>query len=280
MMRAALLSTLIMVPGLAMADRVLAIGGSVTEIVYELGEADRLVGRDSTSSYPPEALALPDVGYIRALSPEGVLSVNPDLVVSEAGAGPVEAVDLLRAAQVPFVEVPEGYTEAAVRAKIMGVAEALGVPDKGVALADAVSADLAAARGAVTGELTGEPKRVLFLLNAAGGRFTAAGSGTSAEAIIELAGGVNALDSFEGYKEVSDEAIAQAMPDVVLMMDRAGDHAISDEDLFSHAAFVTTPAATSGRVVRMDGSLLLGFGPRVGEAVRDLSGHLNEAAGG
>ncbi|WP_298493638.1 hemin ABC transporter substrate-binding protein [uncultured Maritimibacter sp.] len=274
MMRALLLSTLISVPGLALADRVLAIGGSVTEIVYELGEADRLVGRDSTSSYPPEALALPDVGYIRALSPEGVLSVNPDLVVSEAGAGPVEAVDLLRAAHVPFVEVPEGFTEAAVRAKIMGVAEALGVPDKGAVLADEVSADLADARDAVTGE----PKRVLFLLTAAGGRFTAAGTGTSAEAIIELAGGVNALDSFEGYKEVSDEAIAEAMPDVVLMMDRAGDHAISDEDLFSHAAFVTTPAAKTGRVVRMDGSLLLGFGPRVGEAVRELADHLSETA--
>ena len=74
------------------ASRVVSIGGAVTEIVYALGEEARLVARDTTSNYPPEATALPDVGYIRRLSPEGVMSVRPDLILSEEGAGPPEAL--------------------------------------------------------------------------------------------------------------------------------------------------------------------------------------------
>ncbi len=70
------------------ARRVLSLGGSVTEIVYALGEEARLIGRDTTSNWPPEANALPDVGYVRALSPEGVLSVAPELIIADEGAGP------------------------------------------------------------------------------------------------------------------------------------------------------------------------------------------------
>lgn len=274
MIRVLATCALALAPVPVVGERVLSIGGSVTEIVYELGEEDRLVGRDSTSTFPEQATSLPDVGYIRQLSPEGVLSVNPDLVISETGAGPVEAVELLRAAAVPFVEVTDGYTEAAVLQKIRDVAEALSVPDKGEALAAEVSADLDAAKAMAT---TDAPKRVLFVLSTAGGRITAAGEDTSAEAIIEMAGGVNAVDGISGYKQLSDEAIARAAPDVVLMMDRTGDHAITDDDLFAHPAFVATEAARTRSVVRMDGLLLLGFGPRVGEAVRTLAVALAEA---
>lgn len=274
MIRVLATCALALAPVPVVGERVLSIGGSVTEIVYELGEEDRLVGRDSTSTYPAKATSLPDVGYIRQLSPEGVLSVNPDLVISETGAGPVEAVELLRAAAVPFVEVTDGYTEAAVLQKIRDVAEALSVPDKGEALAAEVSADLDAAKAMAT---TDTPKRVLFVLSTAGGRITAAGEDTSAEAIIEMAGGVNAVDGVSGYKQLSDEAITRAAPDVVLMMDRTGDHAITDDDLFAHPAFAATEAARTRSVVRMDGLLLLGFGPRVGEAVRTLAVALTEA---
>ena len=78
------------------AQRIVSIGGSVTEIIHELGEADRLIARDSTSLHPQSITELPDVGYIRRLSPEGVLSVDPDLIVTLDGAGPPEAVTVLK----------------------------------------------------------------------------------------------------------------------------------------------------------------------------------------
>lgn len=253
--------------------RIVAIGGSVTEIVYALGEQDRLAGRDTTSVFPPEALALPDVGYIRALSPEGVLSVNPDLILALDGAGPPETIGVLRDSGVPILTIPEGYDADAIVAKIEAAGEALGVQHKAGELARKVSADLSAASAAA---VRGKPRRVLFVLSMQGGRVMAAGAHTHADAMIRLAGGINALGQMSGYKQVSDEAVIEAKPEIILVMDRRGDHAISDDDLFAHPAIASTPAGTDRRIVRMDGLYLLGFGPRTAEAVRDLSIALND----
>ncbi|MEM6826296.1 MAG: ABC transporter substrate-binding protein, partial [Pseudomonadota bacterium] len=191
-------------------DRILSLGGSVTEIVYALGESERLIARDTTSSFPPEVEELPDVGYLRALSPEGVLSVEPDLVIAEDDAGPPEAIDVLTSASIPFVTVPDGYDPAAVRAKILAVADALGVPQKGVTLADKIEQDLTAA----VSEANGDGKRVMFILSMQGGRILASGTDTAADGIIRLAGGENAITAYEGYKPLTDEAAIAARPDV------------------------------------------------------------------
>lgn len=250
-------------------DRVLSLGGSVTEIIYALGEGDRLIARDTTSSYPPEVEALPNVGYLRALSPEGVLSVAPDLVLAEEGAGPPEAMAVLEEARISMVSVPDGFDAAAVREKIETVAEALGVPEKGAVLADQTDAALESAT-ANTGEAVAG-KRVLFVLSMQGGRILASGRDTAADGIIKLAGAENAVNEFEGYKPLTDEAAIEAKPDVILMMDRGGNHSMSDEALFEHPGLRTTPAAQNGAVVRINGLLLLGFGPRTPEAVRRLN---------
>ena len=252
-------------------ERIVSVGGSVTEIVYALGEQERLVARDTTSNYPQEVLDLPDVGYIRALSAEGMLSVNPTLILTEEGAGPPETVDLLEQAAIPVIEIPDGYDAAAVRTKILAVAKALGVPDKGDALAAKVDAALAEAV-AQTSEAAGAgTPRVLFILSMQGGRILAGGQDTAAEGIIHLAGGENAAQGFTGYKPLTDEAVISAAPDVILMMQRNGDLAISDEALFGHPAILSTPAGEARAVVRMDGMKLLGFGPRVAEAATELS---------
>ncbi|QPH54172.1 heme/hemin ABC transporter substrate-binding protein [Pontivivens ytuae] len=270
MKRLALCLALAALPASAEGERVLSIGGSVTEIVYALGEDHRLVARDTTSVWPPAALALPDVGYMRALAPEGVLSVAPDLIIAEDGSGPPETLDVLRAAQVEYVTVPDGFDRPAVRAKIEAVADALGVPERGARLADRVDAELAAAAEIETPG----PKRVLFILSTQDGRITAAGTDTAADGIITLAGAENALTGFEGYKPVSAEAIGAAAPDVILMMDRREGHAVSDADLFAMPAIAATPAAQGENVVRIDGLLLLGFGPRTPEAVTRLNAAL------
>ncbi|MEM9974080.1 MAG: ABC transporter substrate-binding protein [Pseudomonadota bacterium] len=260
--------------GMASAEeRVLSLGGSVTEIIFALGEGDRVIARDTTSSFPPEVEDLTDVGYLRALSPEGVLSVAPDLVIAEDGAGPPEAIDVLKSARIPFVTVPDGYDRAAVRAKIEAVAEALGVPEKGAILADEVDATL---EQAVEGA-AGDGKRVMFVLSMQGGRILASGTDTAADGIIGLAGGENAVTAYEGYKPLTDEAAIAARPDVILMMDRGGDHAADNADLFSHPGLAATPAAENNAVVRIDGLLLLGFGPRTPQAVERLSDALARA---
>lgn len=270
------LTSLALVGSLAFAapalahDAVLSIGGSTTEIIYALGEQDRLVGRDSTSTWPEAATELPDVGYMRALSPEGVLSVSPDLIIAESGSGPAETIDVLKESGVEFIEIADGFDAAAVRAKIEAVGAALGAEDAAATLADEVEAQIsAAAEKAAAHE--GPAKRVMFILSLRGGRIMASGTNTAADGIIALAGAENAVAGFEGYKPLSDEAIAAANPDVILMMDRGGDHGAAAEELWAMPSLTTTKAAEDGALVRMNGLMLLGFGPRTGEAVEKLS---------
>ena len=117
------------------ASRLVTIGGSITEIVYALGEESRLVARDSTSIYPAAALSLPDVGYMRALSPEGVLSVDPSAILALEGSGPRDAIDVLAKASVPLVMVPETFDRDGILDKIRIVGAALDAQAKADALA-------------------------------------------------------------------------------------------------------------------------------------------------
>jgi iron complex transport system substrate-binding protein len=253
-------------------SRVVAVGGSITEIIYALGEEDRLIARDSTSVFPPEALDLPDVGYIRQLSPEGVLSVDPSIIIALEGSGPPEAVEVLEKASVPMVMVPEGYDRAGIVEKVRVVGDVLDVEDKAADLAAKIEADLSEAENA-TADLE-DRKKVLFVLSLQGGRILASGSGTAADGIIALAGGLNAVTGYEGYKQLTDEAVIDAAPDVILAMDRGGDHETQVADLTAHPAIAASPAGRNAKVVRMDGAYLLGFGPRTASAVRDLSAAL------
>lgn len=254
------------------ASRVVAIGGSITEIIYALGEEERLIARDTTSVFPEAALELPDVGYIRQLSPEGVLSVDPSVIVALEGSGPPEAVEVLEKASIPMATVPDRFDREGILEKIRVVGDVLDVEDKAAALAAETDADLKAAEQA-TADIT-ERKKVLFVLSLQGGRILASGTDSAADGIIKMAGGVNAVTDYQGYKQLTDEAVIEAAPDVILAMDRGGDHETQANDLLSHPAIAATPAAKTGSVVRMDGAYLLGFGPRTAAAVRDLSAAL------
>jgi len=249
-------------------SRVVAIGGSITEIVYALGAQDKLAARDSTSVYPDAAFTLPDVGYMRQLSPEGVLSVNPSGIIALQSAGPKEAVDVLKKASVPYVEVPETFDHKGIVDKIEIVGAAIGEQSKADALSKQVDAELSAAE-AITRNVA-DRKRVLFVLSLQGGKILGAGGNTAADGMIQLAGAENAMQGFSGYKQLTDEAVISAKPDAILVMERAG-QSISDDQVLQHPAIATTPAGEAKKIVRMDGAYLLGFGPRTASAIRELA---------
>ena len=256
------------VEAFADASRVVSIGGSLTEIVFALGEQEKLVARDSTSLYPEAAFSLPDVGYTRQLSPEGVLSVNPTGILALQGSGPQEAVEVLKKAGIPYYEVPESFDHAGILEKIRSVGVAFGVEEKAAALAKDVDARLKAAEER-TASIT-DRRRVLFVLSMQGGKILAAGADTAADGIIRMAGALNAVEGYSGYKQLSEEAVLEARPDIVLMMDR-GNPADSLTDPFQNPAIAATPAGEKRAIVRMDGSYLLGFGPRTADAILELA---------
>jgi iron complex transport system substrate-binding protein len=253
-------------------SRLVVVGGSLTEIVYALGEEGKLVARDTTAVFPEAATKLPDVGYMRALAPEGVLSVNPTALLVIEGSGPPEALDVLSKGSVEYETVPESYSHEGILTKVHAVGKALGVEAKADALAAELDGQLKHAEEATAN--IAERKRVLFVISAADGKIRASGTDTAAAGIIKLAGAVNAVTAYSGYKELSDEAILDANPDFIVMMDNGGDHTATNEALLSHPTVALTPAGKNKAVLRFDGAKLLGFGPRTPEAVLELAGAL------
>lgn len=249
-------------------ERVVAIGGSVTEILYDLGLADSIVAVDTTSLFPPAALRdKPNVGYMRALSPEGVLALSPTRILLLDGSGPPDALNLLARSGVSLVHIGDDPSPEGVVSKIREVGAAMHHAAEAEEMAAAV-----ARRFTLLGELAArvrEPKKVLFMLGFRDGRPLVAGQGTAADGIIRLAGARNAAEGFSGYKPMTDEAILLAAPEVVVSMDQGG-HGIDAQTLFARPAFAGTPAARDQRLVIRDGLFLLGFGPRTPQAAADL----------
>jgi iron complex transport system substrate-binding protein len=251
--------------------RVVSVGGDVTEIIYALGEESHLIARDTTSMFPEAAMKLPDVGYMRALSPEGILAMNPTAIIAIEGSGPPEALTVLKSASVPFETVPNAYTHDGILAKIDKVGALLGVEDKATALKAKVQADLDAAIADAEKRPESERKRILFILSMQGGKVMVSGTGTAADGMIKLSRSVNAAGDFPGYKPLTDEAIIEAKPDVILMMNRGDGASTKNDDLMKQPALALTPAVQNKAIVRMDGLHLLGFGPRTASAVRELN---------
>lgn len=254
-------------------ERIVVAGGVITEVLYALGLENRIVGVDTTSQFPPEALRdKPSIGYVRALSAEGVLSLKPSLVIAIEGAGPPDAVSLLNEAGLKLARISEDNSPEGVVTKIEAIGTVAGAAEPARRLAQQTKArfdELATLRSTLPAK-----KKVLFVLSLQNGRVLVGGRNSSADSIISMAGGINVASAVDGYKPMTDEAILAAAPDIVLMMRNSGGHNATPEELFAMPAFAQTPAAARKALVRMDALYLLGFGPRTPAAARDLMAEL------
>jgi iron complex transport system substrate-binding protein len=254
----------------AVADtsRILSIGGDVTEILYALKADSKIIAVDSTSQFPPEALkSKANVGYMRALAAEGVLSTNPTLIIAAKDAGPPPVVAVLKASSIPYVEVPDSKTPEGVAAKIRFIASVVGAQSAGEALAKDVERDFAVLekqRAKIE-----KPKRALFVLSVQNGKATVAGTGTSADAMFKLAGAVNAAGAAQGYKPLADEAGVELAPDAIVTMQNGRSGPPSDP-ISTVTALAQSPALKQNQIIEMNGLYLLGFGPRCASAAREL----------
>lgn len=246
-------------------ERIVTLGGAVTETVFALGGGDAVVAVDASSSHPAAAAGLPKVGYYRMISAEGILSLDPSVVIASDEAGPPPAVARIRQAGVPVVTVPGGHGVNTCVARIRAVGAAIGRENAAESLATAVEASLASLPPPAD-----EPPRVLFVFARGAGTLNVSGTGTAADAIIRLAGGVNAVTGYEGYRPLTAEAALTAAPDIILAT-TSGLQSIGGADsLLATPGLAGTPAGEAGRIVAMDDLLLLGFGPRLPEAVGQL----------
>lgn len=256
--------------GLAPAKRVVTIGGALTETVYALGAAEQIAAVDSTSTYPLAATQKPQVGYQRNLSAEGLLSVQPDLIIATSDAGPPATLAQIKDSGVALRIVPLQFSAEAVSTKIRLVAEALGLNSQGQQLEEHFKEQWQQVQTQLK-RYHDQPK-VLFILSPPGAnQLLAAGQDTSAEAMIKLAGGQNAISGFTGYKPLSAEAAIAAAPDVLLIASIDDNASGQNKPLWNKPGLKTTPAVQKNRIITMDPLYLLGFGPRLPAAVHELA---------
>lgn len=252
----------------AKPQRVVVSGGSITEIIYALNEQQRIIGVDSTSVFPAQAKTKPQIGYVRRISVEGILSLNPDLVLGESDTGPKKVVEQLQQTGTNLVILNENDNLSGIESKIKKIAQLLNVSQKGEALAQSLKVD----RDALTyllKQATTKP-RVLFVLSVRNSQPIVAGAGTSADELINAAGGINiAADTINNWKPLSTEAALALNPDVIITMGRHGDDPLVKLEKLAHFKF--SNAVKNSQVHSFDGSYLLGMGPRTPQAVVELA---------
>jgi iron complex transport system substrate-binding protein len=250
-------------------ERIVSLTGDITEIIFALGMGDRVVGVDSSATYPPEAVQeLPNIGYQRRLSAEGVLSLNPTLILGDESAGPPEALAQIQAAGVPVALAADPPTLASPGRKIRFVAQALGIAERGETLAAQVEAAIAQAQ---TIPADTAP-HVLFLYLRGTDVQQVAGANTPADVMITAAGGVNvaALMGIDDFKPLSAEAVIAMQPDVLLVLEKGLESVGGVDGLLRIPGLADTPAGRNRQIVAFDDLYFLGMGPRTGQALADL----------
>jgi len=257
---------------LAYADtpnRIVTIGGALTEIVYALEEESRLVGNDTTSYYPKRAEDLSKVGYQRALSAEGVLSLNPDMLILTDEAGPPSVISQIKSTGITILEVKAGRTLDDVKTTINVIAKVLHRENEARALIAKLDKDIEQLAKAKQSKK--KYKRVMFVLQHNGGAPMVAGTGTAADSMVKLSGASNVVTDYQGYKPLTPEAAVVLKPDVILITKQGLEQAGGKEALLKSPGLSLTPAAKQGNVIALDSLFMLGFGPRTIEAAIKLS---------
>jgi iron complex transport system substrate-binding protein len=251
--------------------RLVTLGGAITELAYLLGAQDQLVGTDTTSTYPEAALKTTKVGYMRQLSAEGLLSLKPQAVIATTEAGPPVVIDQIRSAGVKVELIEADHTWAEVQRKLQAMGRASGREAQARTLQTKLDTEWIAAQSLVA-QSKGKKPRVLFIL-AHSQSPSVSGEKTAADALIRIIGGINAMggaNSFNGYRPMTAEAMASAAPDIILTSSQGVDSQGGLDAFWSRPELALTPAFKRKSLVHMDAMKMLGFGPRMPEAVREL----------
>jgi len=252
----------------AAETRYISAGGSITEIMYELGLGDQVIAVDSSSYYPPEAFAKPHVGYFRRLSAEGVLSTNPTHLIASNGAGPDEALQQIKNAGVEVkVFKQEIYTLDSWKEYLLEVGLYFDATEQAQDIIDEVVIKLSSMKN------SNAKKTGIFLMDVGDRGPVAAGQNTVPNMLMNLAHINNIVNEFEGFKPYSTEQLIKIKPDVIIMPSHVVERMGGEEQICQNMTIAMTTADQGCDILVLDALLALGFGTRIDDAVETLVNH-------
>jgi iron complex transport system substrate-binding protein len=250
--------------------RIVSLNGTITEVLFALDANEELVGIDVTSTYPAATEKLTNLGHVRGVTAESILGVKPTHVLAFEDELNPQLKSQLEKAKVEVIVFKRDYTIGSTKKVIGDLAAWLGKEREAKSLAAAIDKDLASV------EKPEKAPRVLFVYARGAGTMMVSGDDTQMAAMIRLAGGQNATGGFADFKPLTAEAVVAANPDVILMFD-SGKSSLNDAGgVLAIPGVASTTAGKNKAVITMEGQLLSGFGPRVGQAVAQLNSELNK----
>ena len=264
---------------IADTSRIVTLSGDLTETVWKLGFGESVVATDVTTVHPPEAVGLPVVGVGRFLTAEGVLAQEPTLVIGDTQTSPPEAIEQIRSAGVPVVIFDVPVTFEGLYRKLDGLAEALGVPERGATLVKEVRAAIEEALSNAQ-SLDPEPG-IAFVYSRGPDVMLLFGSEMTTQPLIEAAGGIDvgAASGVIGTVSVTPEALVAAAPDVIIITSEGLQALGGIEGVLDIPGFAETPAGRDRRILDYPEGDFLTFGPRIAESLALLIADLQSLLG-
>jgi len=252
----------------AQPKRIVTLNGALTETLDALGLGKNIVAVDVTSTYPAYVNTLPKVSKNRSVSAEGLISFSPDVVLAPDGSVSKEIESQINAAGIKLVRIKQIFTLDGTYQFIKDVAAAVNATAKGDILIKQTKDKVAKALALVKQQ----PKnaKVLFIYARGPGVMMVAGKNTHIDAIIGLAGGKNAVSSFNDFKPYTTEALVEANPDVILMFDFGFSSLGGMDSILKIPGMAQTNAGKNKRIVQMDADLLINFSTRLDQAILQL----------
>ena len=257
--------------------RIISLSGFLTEVLVEIGHGESLVARDVTSTYPASVVeSLPNLGHVTKLNAEAILALQPTMIfVEKSQVNQSEVFEQLKDAGIKMVVVPTStnLNNSVNAAKVMQ--EFITIKkEKFQSLSQRIESD-SLKLAANLNDFPTQPK-ILFIYARGAGHLMVAGKNTSASAIIEKAGGKNAIQSFENFRALTAEALVEAAPDVILMFKSGLASLDGKKGLEQIAGIAQTPAFQNNQIIAMDGHYLTAFGTRAAEAALELSNKIHQ----
>lgn len=252
------------------AVKIVSLSGFLTEVLFELGMGDQIVGVDITSTYPEATKDIERMGHVSNINAEAILKLQPDYIFLEETEQAPAAIQQLEDAGIKVISVPTYYGMGNTLSAIETLDEYLDVDP---AIVDKIAQKIATDSTELVNMVAQSNKKpkVLFIYARGAGRVMASGQKTSMNAMIELAGGENVIQTFEGFQALTPEAIVQTPPEIIIMFTSGLASLDGISGLAQVPGLAKTPAILNERVFTMDGHLMSSFGPRSGEAAQTLA---------
>ena len=247
-------------------NRVIALANGSAEIISALGLKKLLVGRDIAST-DADLSSVSVVTSGHQVIPEKIISLNPDLVIIDKSTGPQVAIAALRSAGIKVVQTPEAWTLADIEPKVTAIAAALGVPEDGAKLSKTIAAASLPAANLKSAT------RVAFLyLRGGSAIYLIGGKGSGADSLLSAIGAVDvgAQKLKNPFNAMTSEALISLNPEVLLVMTKGLESTGGVTGLIALPGIAQTDAGENKRIVSVDDSLLLSFGPRTADLLAQL----------